>query len=68
MYTSTRADINQVIRTADGIFIVLHHDHGITQIAQVEQGFEQTVVVALVQTNRRLIKDVHHPHQTGADL
>ena len=47
---------------------MLHHDHGIAQIAQIGQRAEQTIVVALVQADGRLVEHVHHAHQARADL
>jgi hypothetical protein len=32
-----------------GLFVVLHHDHGVAEIAQVFQGVYQSRVVALLQ-------------------
>jgi hypothetical protein len=30
-----RADVQQVVGGADGFFVVLHHQHGVAQVAQV---------------------------------
>ena len=43
-------------------------DHGIAEVAQKSQRVQQALVVALVQTDRRLIKYVHDAHQAGANL
>ena len=42
--------------------------HGIAEIAQVEQRFEQAAIVALMQADGRFVENVHHPDQSGADL
>ena len=47
---------------------MLDNQDRIPQITQVKEGFQQTVVVTLVQTNGRLIKDIHNSDQTRADL
>jgi hypothetical protein len=47
---------------------VLDHDHRVAEVAQVLEGAEQAVVVALVQADGRFVEDVHHAHQAGADL
>ena len=46
---------------------MLDHDDGVAEIAQVPERFQQTVVIALVQADGRLVEHVHH-HQPGADL
>ena len=47
---------------------MLHHDQRVAQIAQLAQGREQLRVVALVQADARLIQNIEHAHQGGADL
>ena len=61
-------DIDDVIGSADGVFVVLNDDDGVAQIAQAQEAIQQAGVVALVQTDRRLIENVHHADQPGADL
>ena len=63
-----RPHIDHIIGGAYHVFVVLNHNHRIVQIAQMFQGFNQTVVVALMQANRRLIEHIHHARQTRADL
>ena len=62
------ADIDDVVGGADGVFVVLDDDDGVAQIAQAQEAIQQAGVVALVQTDRRLIENVHHADQPGADL
>ncbi|CAH0326741.1 hypothetical protein SRABI106_04759 [Rahnella aquatilis] len=68
MYACTRTNINNMVGSADRVFVVLDHNHRVTEVAQVDQGFQQTLVVALMQADRRLIQHVHHAHQTGTNL
>ncbi len=68
MHAGAGADIEHVVGQADGVFIVLDDDHRVADVAQVAQGAEQALVVALVQTDRRFVEDVHDAHQPGADL
>ena len=42
--------------------------HGVAEVAQAEQRRDQPRVVALVQADARLVEDVEHAHQPGADL
>ena len=41
MNTGSRAYIQHMVGHADGILVVFHHDDGVTQIPQVEQGAER---------------------------
>ena len=68
MDTRAGADIDDVIRIADGILVMFHDQYRIAQVAQVDQGVEQALIVALVQTDRRLIENIHNTHQSRADL
>ncbi|CCK04027.1 hypothetical protein BN129_2780 [Cronobacter sakazakii 701] len=68
VYARARADVDHVVGGADGVFIVLHHNHGIAKITQVNQRTEQTFVIALVQADGRLIQHIHHAHQARANL
>ena len=63
-----RAQVDDVIRRADGVLVVLHHDHGVAQVAQVPEGGEQPLVVPLVQPDAGLVQDVEHADEPGADL
>ena len=47
---------------------MLYHNHGVTQVAQMNQGREQALVIALVQADGRLVEDVHDADQSRADL
>ena len=61
-------DVDDVIGGADGLLVVLDDDHGVPEVAQAHQGVEQTPVVALVQSDRRFVEDVQHPHEPRTDL
>ena len=51
-----------------GILVVLDHDQRIAEVAQTPQRREQLVVVALVQTDGRLVQNIQHAHERRADL
>jgi len=57
-----------MIRGAHRLLVVLDDDDGVAQVAQPLQRPDQLGVVALVQPDRRLVEDVQHPHEGGADL
>ena len=62
------ADVEHVIGGADGVLVVLDHDHGVAEVAQALEGFQQARVVALVQADRGLVEHVEHAGEAGADL
>ena len=62
------ADVEHMVGGADGVLVVLDHDHGIAEVAQPPQRFEQPRIVALVQPDRGLVEHVEHAGQPGADL
>ena len=68
MHSSARSDIDQIIGTPHRIFVVFDDDDGVPEIPEVEECVEQTFVISLMQTDGRLIQDVHHTDQTCSDL
>ena len=68
MYACSRTDINDIIRRAHRILVVLNDDHGVADISQPLEGIEQHIVISLVQSDRRLVKNIQHAHQRGPDL
>ena len=63
-----RADIDDIIGGLHRFLVVLHHNNGIAQVAQVFQRLYQSGVIPLVQSDGGLVQNIQHPHQTGADL
>ena len=47
---------------------MLHHQHGVAEVPQPPQRFQQSLVIPLVQTNRRLIQHIQHAGQPRANL
>jgi len=68
MYAGTWANIDHIIRQANRVFVVLDDDYRVADIPQVFQRTQQSVVIPLVQTNGRLIKDVQNAYQPGTNL
>ena len=62
------ADVEHMIGDADRVLVVLHHDHGVAEVAQALERFEQARIVALVQADRGLVEHVEHAGQPRADL
>ena len=50
-----RPDVDHHIRVANRVFVVFDDDQRVAEIAQRLQGRQQTVVVALMQADRRLV-------------
>ena len=63
-----RADVDGPVGVPDGVLVVLDDDQGVAEVAEPDQRLDQPVVVALVQADGRLVEDVQHADQTGADL
>ena len=53
---------------ADRLLIMFHDQHGVAEVAQPPQRAEQALVVALMQSDRRLVQHVQHAGQPGTDL
>jgi len=68
VHAGTRAQVQHPVGRADGVFVVLHHEHRVAQVAQAAQRGDQAVVVALVQADAGLVQHVHHAREAGADL
>ena len=45
------AKIEQVVRLAHGVFVVLDDQHGVAKIAQIDQRRNQPLIVALMQAD-----------------
>ena len=48
--------------------VVLHHQHRVPDVAQIVQQANQTIVVARVQTNRRLVQDIKRTDQRRSQI
>ncbi len=68
MFAGAQSHVDHVIGGANRFLIVLDHEHRVAEVAQMPQGRNQAIVVALVQADRRLVEHVHDAGQAGADL
>src|SRR5258708_6440122 len=64
----SRSHVEHVIGRVDRLFVVLDHDDGVAEVAQMLERGKEPRVVALVQSDRGLIEHVHHPGESRADL
>ena len=62
------ADVEHMVGGADGVLVVLDHDHGVAEVAQPLERFQEPRIVALVQADRGLVEHVEHAGEPGADL
>ena len=68
MLPRARANIHDPIALADGLLVVLHHEHGVPEVPEPEQGVDEAAIVSLVQPDRRLVEHVERADETGPDL
>ena len=68
MFARAGPHVDDVVGGEHGLLVVLHHDDRVAQVAQPQQGLDQTAVVPLVQADGGLVQDVEHAHQARADL
>ena len=68
MDARTGTHIHNIIRTAHGILVVLHHDDRIAQVPQVFQGGNELVVVPLMEADGGLVQHIEHTGKGAADL
>src|SRR5690606_10707 len=61
-------EVDDVVGGEDRLAVVLDHDHGVAEVAQVDQRVQEPLVVALMEPDRRLVEDVHHADEPRADL
>ena len=66
--TGSGTDVDDVVGDADGLLVVLDHDHGVAEVAQAHERVDEPLVVALVQPDRGLVEDVEDADQAAADL
>ena len=63
-----RPHVDHEVGAADGILVVLDHDDGVAEVAQMLQRGDKPLVVALMQADRRFVQDIEHAHEPCADL
>ena len=68
MLPRPRPEVHHVVGGANGLLVVLDHEHGVAEVAQALERVEEPPVVPLVKADRRLVEDVEHADQAGADL
>jgi len=64
----TRTHIDDMVGSGDRLLVMLDDHHRVPEITQAAKRAEKAVVIPLVQADTRLVEDVEHPGETGADL
>src|SRR5439155_21983883 len=65
---SARSQVDNIIRRADRLLVVLHDEHRVTEITKALQGLEQSSIVPLMQSDRWLIENIEDADQARPDL
>ena len=60
------ADVNDIVSCTHDVLVVFHHNHRVAQIAQPFQHAYQAVRVARMQTDGRLVENIHAAHQRAS--
>ncbi len=68
MDPGARPYVDQKVAGVNGVLIVLDHNDGITEVAQIDECFYKSLVVALVEPNGRLVQDIQRTHKPRAKL
>jgi len=63
-----RPEVYDLIGAPDGGLVMLDNDHGISDVAQAAERFEQPPVVALMQADGWFVENVADPDQPASHL
>ena len=64
----TGPNIDEVVRAADHLLVVLHHHDGVAALLQAVEHIDEALVVARMEADGRLVEDVEHANEAAADL
>src|SRR5207253_9689500 len=67
-HTRAGAQIQDIIGVPDCVRIVFDDQDGIAEITQSMEGRKETIIVALMQTDARLVENVQHAYERSPDL
>ena len=60
--------VDEPVGRSHHLLVVLHHEHGVAEVAQTLERADQPAVVPLVEADRGLVEDVEDAHELRADL
>ena len=58
VFAGAGAEVEDVVGLADGVFVVLDDEDGVAEVAEVFEGGDEALVVALVEADGGLVEDV----------
>ena len=64
----TRTEIDDPVRGAHHLFVVLDDEHRVADVAELLERVDEPAVVALVEPDRRLVEDVEDADELRSDL
>ncbi len=62
------AHVDDMVGVADGVLVMLDDEHGVAERLEALEGFEEAVVVLLVEADRGFVEDVEDAREAAADL
>src|SRR5277367_6170007 len=68
MNSSAGAHVDQMIGLEHRLAIVLDHQHGVAEFLEALERRQQALIVALMQSDRRLVENVEHANEARTDL
>ncbi len=63
MHTGRRAHIDNMVRRPNRLFVMLDHQHRVSEVTQPLQSSQQPLIIPLMQADGRLIENIQNPHQ-----
>jgi hypothetical protein len=68
VYPGSGADVDDVVRVAYGLLVMLDDDERVAEVAQFFEGGQEPAVVPLVQPDGGLVQHVEDAHEPAPDL
>src|SRR5688500_19865912 len=68
MFPCAGTEIDEVVSFPHRLLVMLDDNDRIAEVAQLAKRRQEARVVALMQSNRRLVEDVQHTNEARADL
>ncbi len=58
VFAGAGAEVEDVVGFADGVFVVLDDEDGVAEVAEVFEGVDEALIVALVEADGGFVEDV----------
>ncbi len=68
MNSSAGADVYDIVRRKNSIFIVFDDDNGVAGIAELQKRLNEAIIIARMQADSRLIEHIERTDETGTKL